>query len=105
MFITWAITLSIEKKDVEDFLNYVCMFCNTSMVLKTKTNVQLPATANFTCIVPETAPVQKSQVLVVEILQGQILLLLEAGNKQQQQSRSNQNVQKMPNVQLYICLL
>lgn len=27
---------------------------------------------------PETAPVQKSQVLVVEILLGQFLLLLEA---------------------------
>lgn len=35
---------------------------------------------NFTCIVPETAPVQKSQVLVVEILQGDFLLLLEATN-------------------------
>lgn len=39
----------------------------------------LLATEYFTCIVPETTPVQKSQVLVVVILQGHFLLLLEAG--------------------------
>lgn len=33
----------------------------------------------FTCIVPETTPVQKSPVLVVVILQGHFVLLLEAG--------------------------
>lgn len=33
----------------------------------------------FTCIVPETTPVQKSPVLVVVIPQGHFVLLLEAG--------------------------
>lgn len=41
---------------------------------------QSPAIEYFTCIVPETTPVQKTQVLVVVILQGHfLLLLLEAG--------------------------
>ena len=43
----------------------------------------MPATKRLTCIVPETTPVQKSQVLVVEILQGQFPLLLEAGRTRQ----------------------
>lgn len=42
---------------------------------------QSPAIESFTCIVPETTPVQKTQVLVVVILQWHflLLLLLEAG--------------------------
>lgn len=41
----------------------------------------IAAVEHVTCIVPETAPVQKIQVLVVEILQGDFLLLLEAGKQ------------------------
>lgn len=37
----------------------------------------------FTCIVPETTPVQKSPVLVVVILQGHFVLLLEAGKREE----------------------
>lgn len=36
---------------------------------------------NITCIVPETTPVQMSQVLVVETLQCHFLLLQEAENR------------------------
>lgn len=41
----------------------------------------ITAVEQVTCIVPETAPVQKIQVLVVEIPQGDFLLLLEAGKQ------------------------
>lgn len=41
----------------------------------------ITAVEHVTCIVPETAPVQKIQVLVVEIPQGDFLLLLEAGKQ------------------------
>lgn len=42
-------------------------------------NHAVPQGGVFTCIVPETTPVQKSPVLVVVILQGHVVLLLEAG--------------------------
>lgn len=48
----------------------------------------------FTCIVPETAPVQKSQALVEEILQGHFPLLLEAGK----------NIRKAQEVKKIYCL-
>lgn len=47
----------------------------------------------LTCIVPETTPVQKSRVLVVEILQGHFLLLLEAGSNKKKNSSTVYSIQ------------
>lgn len=85
IFTDKTVTITNEKKKKKkNTKNIITVIC----VLKTnETLVQnMLSTVNdgvFTCIVPETTPVQKSPVLVVVILRGHFVLLLEAGKREE----------------------